>query len=163
MPTKNFSDEELKNMSIDTFKSQLGTEKSFHSFIQHHIKKYNDNDMIMTLNGLLSTMSDKEDKCRLAIAEDLNENYIKTKKIWNQPAYKAFELIEYKVKERLDGIVQDGIIINIFLFFVYSFALEARQNFNFRRYHQFKIGSTLGCLLLLLVLIGIGTFIYLLF
>lgn len=150
-------------MSIQTFKTQLGTEKSYHTFVQYLINKHNKEKSLTIMNGLLSHLSNKEDECRKLIAEDINQNHIQSKEFWNQPAVKVFELVESKARECLGNEVKDGTVIDLFLFYSYAHALDARLNYGFRSYHGFKIGSTWGCLFWLIVLAVIAVIVYFFF
>ncbi|MEK4053012.1 hypothetical protein MHB84_05110 [Paenibacillus sp. FSL F4-0087] len=133
--SKNFSKEELINMDVNTFKSQLG-EHLYTDYIQYLIRKHKKPQIGELSSYCLDLFSDDHEKCRQSIGHEIES--IGTE-FWRLKAKDVFDLVGSRFNT-WDEAVTDSQIIDMFQNISFLYAASCYINKNFSKSIGVKIG-----------------------
>lgn len=133
--SKNFTDEELVNMSTDTFRSQLG-ERKYKDYIQYLVKRYKKHELAELSLYYLEQSSEDLELCRQSICHEIESNGLI---VWQSEAREVFDLI-HKLMVTWNEECTDSDIIDMFQNISFLYAANCHVHKDFRKVIGVKVG-----------------------
>jgi hypothetical protein len=133
--SENFTEEELINMSIETFSSQLG-ERLYRDYIEYIVKKYKKIQVGEIVTYFLDSFTEDHELCRQSIGHEIESMGFE---FWKSPAISVFFLVNDRLKTWDENCV-DNQIIHMFQSISFLYAANCYLNKNFRKALSIKVG-----------------------
>jgi hypothetical protein len=133
--SKNYNNEELINMNVNTFSSQLG-DRSYRDYIEYLVKKYKKVQLGELASYFLDKLSDEHDLCRQSIGHEIESIGFD---FWQSSAIDFFGQINNRLST-WDEKCLESQIIDMYQSISFLYAANCYLSKNFRRALSIKVG-----------------------